>query len=225
MPTYSLTRPEIPLPFDLNRLISLGMDGIRVLEQLMLGSTNSKKRRATLRIDDVILKAPVPSPPKIVCLGPNCWDHAEEQDAIIPDEPAILMKPRTAIIGPDERIIRPGFVKRLDYEAELAIIISKRGKNISVSDAEKDTFGYTALNDVTARDIQYEDRQWTRGKSFDTFAPIGPYITTANQIENPHNLSIRTRVSGELRQNSSTKNMVFNIYEIIHQKRKKEGIN
>jgi len=126
------------------------------------------------------------------------------------------MKPRTAIVGPDEPIIRPTFVKELDYEAELAIIIGKKGKNIPVSEAEKYVFGYTVFNDVSAREIQFKDRQWTRGKSFDTFAPIGPCITTADQIGNPSNLNIRTRVNGELRQDSSTKNMVFNVYEVIH---------
>jgi len=107
-------------------------------------------------------------------------------------------------------------VKQLDYEAELAIVIGEKGKNIPVLEAKKHIFGYTAFNDVSARDIQFKDKQWTRGKSFDTFAPMGPCITTANQIESPNNLGVRTRVNGELRQNSSTKNMVFSVYEIVH---------
>ncbi len=126
------------------------------------------------------------------------------------------MKPRTAIIGSEQTIIRPKIVKQLDYEAELAIVIGEGGKNIPVSEAEKHIFGYTAFNDVSARDIQFKDKQWTRGKSFDTFAPMGPCITTANQIEDPNKLRVRTRVNGELRQDSSTKNMVFNVYEIVH---------
>ena len=126
------------------------------------------------------------------------------------------MKPRTAIVGPDEPIIRPRSVKQLDYEAELAIVIGRKGKNIPVSDAEKYIFGYTAFNDVSAREIQFKDRQWTRGKSFDTFAPMGPCITTANQIPDPDDLRICTWVNGKLRQNSSTKNMVFNVYEVVH---------
>ena len=96
-------------------------------------------------------------------------------------------------------------------------MIGEKGKNIPVSEAKKHIFGYTAFNDVSARDIQFKDKQWTRGKSFDTFAPNGPCITTANQIEDPNNLSIRTWVNGELRQNSSTKNMVFTVYEVVHQ--------
>ena len=147
----------------------------------------------------------------------NYRDHAEEGKAKIPDEPIIFMKPRTAIIGPEENIIRPGFVKQLDYEAELAVVLGKRGKHIPSSKAEEYIFGYTAFNDVSARDIQFKDGQWTRGKSFDTFAPIGPCIATTDQIENPHDLKISARVNGEIRQSSSTKNMIFNVYEVVHQ--------
>ena len=208
--------PETILPSTIEEFIGLGEKGTRTVEQLMLNSTKTEKRKATLKIGDATFLAPVSSPPKIICLGLNYRDHAEEAGADIPDEPIIFMKPRTAIVGPDEPIIRPTFVKELDYEAELAIVIVKKGKNISVSEAEKYVFGYTAFNDVSARGIQFKDRQWTRGKSFDTFAPIGPCITTADQIGNPSNLNIHTRVNGELRQDSSTKNMVFNVYEVIH---------
>jgi len=207
---------KCPPPLTLNELIDFGNRGIRIVEQLMRSSTQNEKRNATISLDDVTLLAPVNSPPKIVCLGLNYRDHAEEQGKEIPDEPILFMKPRTAIIGPDQPIIRPKLVKQLDYEAELAIVIGEKGKNIPVSDAQKHIFGYTAFNDVSARDIQFKDKQWTRGKSFDTFAPTGPCVTTANQIEDPNNLSVRTRVNGELRQNSSTRNMVFNVYEIVH---------
>jgi 2-keto-4-pentenoate hydratase/2-oxohepta-3-ene-1,7-dioic acid hydratase in catechol pathway len=208
--------PENLLPSTIEEFIGIGEKGMRTVEQLMLNSTKTEKRKATLKIGDAAFLAPVSSPPKIICLGLNYRDHAEEAGADIPDEPIIFMKPRTAIVGPDEPIIRPTFVKELDYEAELAIIIGKKGKNISVSEAEKYVFGYTVFNDVSAREIQFKDRQWTRGKSFDTFAPIGPCITTADQIGNPSNLNIRTRVNGELRQDSSTKNMVLNVYEVIN---------
>jgi len=126
------------------------------------------------------------------------------------------MKPHTTIIGPNENIVKPSFVKQLDYEAELAIIIGKKAKNVSVSEAKSHIFGYTIMNDISARDIQFKDKQWTRGKSFDTFAPTGPCITTINQLEDTSDLSIRTWVNKELRQNSTTKNMVFNVYEIVH---------
>src|SRR3972149_4194260 len=125
-------------------------------------------------------------------------------------EPIIFMKPRTAIIGPGAPIVQPSFVKQLDYEGELAIIICKKCKNVQVSEAKNYVFGYTVFDDVSAREIQFGDKQWTRGKSFDTFAPTGPCITTEDQLKDTDNLTIRTWVNGELRQNSSTKNMAFN---------------
>jgi len=207
---------KYPPPLSLGELISLGYRGTKIVEQIMKSSTQNEKRDATISLDDVTLLAPVPSPPKIVCLGLNYKDHAEEQGKHVPDEPVIFMKPRTAIIGPDQPIVRPKSVEQLDYEAELAIVIGEKGKNIPVSEAKKYIFGYTAFNDVSARDIQFKDKQWTRGKSFDTFAPMGPCITTADQIEDPNNLGVRTRVNGELRQNSSTRNMVFNVYEVVY---------
>jgi 2-keto-4-pentenoate hydratase/2-oxohepta-3-ene-1,7-dioic acid hydratase in catechol pathway len=107
-------------------------------------------------------------------------------------------------------------VKQLDYEAELAIVISRKAKNVPVSEAKAYIFGYTIMNDVSARDIQFKDKQWTRGKSFDTFAPTGPCITTVDQLEDASNLAIRTWVNKELRQSSTTKNMIFSVYEIVH---------
>ena len=205
-----------PPPLTLEELIALGGRGIKAVERLMKISTQKEKRNAAISLDDVTLLAPIISPPKIVCLGLNYKDHAKEQGRDVPDEPIIFMKPRTAIIGPNQPIIRPKAVKQLDYEAELAIVIGEKGKNIPVSEAERYIFGYTAFNDISARDIQFKDKQWTRGKSYDTFAPIGPCITTANQIQDPNNLYVRTRVNNELRQDSSTKNMVFNVYEIVH---------
>ncbi|MEM2567692.1 MAG: fumarylacetoacetate hydrolase family protein, partial [Candidatus Bathyarchaeia archaeon] len=167
-------------------------------------------------VNGIRLLAPIARPPKIICLGLNYRDHAAEQNAQIPDEPIIFLKPNTTIIGPNENIVKPKFIKELDYEAELAIVIGRKGKNVPVSEAKKHIFGYTILNDVSARDIQFKDRQWTRGKSFDTFAPTGPCITTENQLPDTSNLRIRTWVDRELRQDSTTKNMVFNACEIVH---------
>jgi len=207
---------KTPPPLSLDEVITLGKRGIDIIEHLMHHSTNAEKRDATISIEEVTILPPVPSPPKIVCLGLNYRDHIEEQEAKISDEPVIFMKPRTAVIGSEQPIIRPSFVKQLDYEAELAIVIGKKGKDIPALDAKDHIFGYTVFNDVSARDIQFKDKQWTRGKSFDTFAPMGPCITAANQIKNPNDLRICTRVNGELRQNSSTKNMVLNVYEVVH---------
>ena len=162
------------------------------------------------------LLAPIMRPPKIICLGLNYRDHAAETGATIPKEPIIFMKPRTAIIGTHEKIIKPAFVKELDYEGELAIVIGKKAKNVSAAEAKNYVFGYTVFNDVSAREIQFGDKQWTRGKSFDTFAPTGPCITTKAQLPDTSNLTIRTWVNGELRQNGTTRNMVFNVEEIVH---------
>lgn len=153
----------------------------------------------------------------MICLARNYREHAEEQGAQVATEPVIFLKPRTAIIGPDDSIVKPTFVKELDYEAELAVVIGKRGKNITVEGARDYIFGYTCFNDVSARDIQFRDKQYTRGKGFDTFAPMGPSIATRSQIDDPNNLWIRTKVNGELRQDSSTGNMVFNVYQLVHE--------
>lgn len=215
LPALAKTQKRL-FPFTLEGLISLGEKGAKLAEDLVLDSKQKEREKATFKLDKVILLAPVASPPKIICLGLNYRNHAEEQDVNLPDEPILFMKPRTAIVGPKEPIVKPYFVKQLDYEAELAIVLGKKGRNILVSEAKNYIFGYTAFNDVSARDIQFKDKQWTRGKSFDTFAPIGPCITTVNQLEKPNELRICTRVNGELRQNSSTSNMVFNVYEVIH---------
>jgi 2-keto-4-pentenoate hydratase/2-oxohepta-3-ene-1,7-dioic acid hydratase in catechol pathway len=204
------------LPELLEEFIALGAKGVETAERLLGKATENDVKHASSLVDGVTLLAPVSAPPKIVCLGLNYRDHAEEQNAAIPDEPIIFMKAHTTIIGPDEKIVKPSFVKQLDYEAELAIVIGKKAKNVPVSEAESYIFGYTILNDVSARDIQFKDKQWTRGKSFDTFAPTGPCITTVNQFRDTSNLFIRTWVNNEIRQNSTTKNMVFNVYEIIH---------
>lgn len=204
------------LPWQLEEFIKNGRANVENVETL-IGNANARKmENASLPIREATLLAPVVFPPKIVCLGLNYKDHIMEQDAKMPDEPIIFMKPHTAITGPKEKIVKPKFVKKLDYEAELAIVVGRKAKNVSVSEAKDCIFGYTILNDVSARDIQFGDKQWTRGKSFDTFAPTGPCITTADQIKDPSNLRIRTWVNEELRQDSTTANMVFNVYEIVH---------
>ena len=203
------------LPERLRNFITLGTKGVEKAEKLIKKANENDIRNASLKVNEITPLAPIAFPPKIVCLGLNYRDHAAEQNATIPDEPIIFMKPHTTIIGPNENIVKPSFVKQLDYEAELAIVMGRKAKNVPVSKAKSYVFGYTILNDVSARDIQFKDKQWTRGKSFDTFAPTGPHIVTTNQLQDTSNLSIRTWVNKELRQNSTTKNMVFNVYEII----------
>ena len=196
------------LPELLEDFIALGTRGVETAERLLEQATEKDIEQASSQVNEVTFLAPIVSPPKIVCLGLNYRDHAAEQNVAIPDEPIIFIKPRTTIIGPNESITKPSFVKQLDYEAELAVLMGRKAKNVPVSNAESYIFGYTILNDVSARDIQFKDRQWTRGKSFDTFAPTGPCITTVNQLRDTSNLYIRTWVNNQLRQNSTTKNMV-----------------
>jgi len=216
MPKLS-TLMDVSVPPSIEKLVSLGFEGERLVEGLLTSSTSAERNKATIKRGEIALRAPIAFPSKIICLGLNYRDHAEEAGAKIPDEPVIFMKPRTSIIGPDEPVVKPSFVQRLDYEVELAIVIGRDGKNVPLSEAKEHIFGYTAFNDISARDIQFKDGQWTRGKSFDTFAPIGPCITTAKQIGDPNNLRVYTRVNNEVRQNSSTRNMVFNVYEVVHQ--------
>ena len=159
--------------------------------------------------------APIPNPQKIVCLAFNYIDHAKEQEITPPSEPAIFIKPRTTLCGTNSNIICPKFVKELDYEVELAVIIGKECKNVSEEQAMNQIFGYMILNDVSARDIQFQDKQFTRGKSFDTFAPCGPWITTNDEINNPQDLRLLTNINSEERQNSNTKNMHLKIPQII----------
>jgi len=161
------------------------------------------------------LLSPIPNPNKIICLAFNYVDHAKEQGLQAPEDPAIVIKPRTALNSTNADIVCPDFVTQLDYEIELAIIIGKNCKNISIDDANNAIFGYMVFNDVSARDIQFKDKQFTRGKSFDSFAPCGPWITTRDEIKDPQNLKMTTKINGELRQNSSSNKMFIKIPEII----------
>jgi len=161
------------------------------------------------------LLSPIPNPNKIICLAFNYVDHAKEQGLQAPEDPALVIKPRTALNSTNSDIVCPDFVTQLDYEIELALIIGKNCKNISVDDAFDAIFGYMIFNDVSARDIQFKDKQFTRGKSFDSFAPCGPWITTKDEIKDPQNLKMTTKINGELRQNSSSSNMFIKIPEIV----------
>ena len=166
-------------------------------------------------IKEADLLAPIPDPSKIICLAFNYYDHARDAGLTPSDEPVIFIKPRSTLNHPFNDIICPKFVQRLDYEAELAVIVGKNTKNIEPEKASESIFGYMILHDVSARDIQFKDKQFTRGKGIDTFAPCGPWITTKDEINNAQNLQIVTKVNGEIRQNSSSSKMVISIEKII----------
>jgi len=152
------------------------------------------------------------NPVKIICVGLNYKKHAKELGMNIPDEPIIFMKPPSAIIYNNENIIYPDSVYQLDYEGELAVIVGDDCKNISKKDAYKYIAGYTVSNDVTARDLQRKDGQWTRAKSFDTFLPI---LEDVVQVDDPNNLQIKTYLNNELKQDASTSDFIFKVDEII----------
>ncbi|WP_066636235.1 fumarylacetoacetate hydrolase family protein [Desulfolucanica intricata] len=151
-------------------------------------------------------------PGKIICVGLNYRDHSDELGFAYPEEPVLFMKPPSGIIGPGDNIIYPKMSQQVDYEAELAVVIKKTARYLKPDQVFDHILGYTCANDVTARDLQKKDGQWTRAKSFDTFAPIGPFINTEL---NPDNLEIKLFLNGELRQHSNTKNFIFSTTELI----------
>jgi len=206
---------KVEFPLRLEDFIAAGDDILEKAEELLKNATSDDIDGAAISTRAVSLLAPISFPPKIICLGLNYFDHADETKSIVPDEPIIFMKPHTALIGPNQKIVKPKFVKELDYEGELCIVMGKKGKHIPVEKAIEHVFGYTVFNDVSARDFQFKDGQWTRGKAFDTCAPTGPCITTRSQLKITDDLAIHTWVNDELRQNGTTRNMVFNVSQIV----------
>lgn len=165
--------------------------------------------------ESVKICAPIPRPGKIVCVGLNYRDHAEESGMAIPASPIIFSKYSSSTIGANESIVLPKGSSQVDYEAELAVVIGTHSKNVLKKDALNHVFGYMNFNDVSARDFQFADGQWNRGKSCDTFAPMGEYIKTADEIKKPHNLKIQFRLNGKTLQDSNTNQLIFKIPEII----------
>ncbi|MCX5874665.1 MAG: fumarylacetoacetate hydrolase family protein [Deltaproteobacteria bacterium] len=162
-------------------------------------------------LSDVRLLAPC-LPSKVVAVGLNYRDHAEELKMALPEEPLLFMKPSSSVIGPRDTIVMPPESARIDYEAELAIVIGQTAKRVSENDAKHFILGYTCLNDVTARDLQSKDGQWTRAKGFDTFCPIGPWIET--EVD-PSDLKIELLLNGEVKQSSRTSNLIFSPYKLV----------
>jgi len=167
-------------------------------------------------LDGCTLLSPVLAPSKILAIGLNYVPHAAEVDFEPPVRPLLFSKYPSSIIGPGEAIrFDTGQTSQVDYEAELAVVIGKRASHVSEADALGYVFGYTACNDVSARDAQFADVQWVRGKSFDTFCPLGPWIVTADEIPDPQTLGIRCRVNGETLQNANTGEMIFGVANLI----------
>jgi 2-keto-4-pentenoate hydratase/2-oxohepta-3-ene-1,7-dioic acid hydratase in catechol pathway len=170
-----------------------------------------QRSEATIPLDSVQLLAPV-QPAKIICAGRNYAEHVKETDAEVPTTPLLFLKPPSSVIGPLQTISLPPQSQQVDHEAELVVIIGKRGRWIPPEESSKYIFGYTVGNDVTARDLQNKDHQWTRSKGFDTFCPLGPWVETEF---NPADAMITCHVNGELRQMASTRDMIFHIEQLI----------
>jgi 2-keto-4-pentenoate hydratase/2-oxohepta-3-ene-1,7-dioic acid hydratase in catechol pathway len=172
-----------------------------------------QKTAATVPVSAVRLLAPVIPRSKVVCIGKNYADHAAEMGGVVPDEPIIFLKPNTSVIGPNDTIVWPEMSERIDHESELAIVIGRLCKDVPLERVSDVIFGYTIANDVTARDLQKKDGQWTRAKSFDTFCPLGPWIDTDFM---PGTQKITATVNGEVKQSAQLSDMIFKVPEIIN---------
>ena len=186
-----------------------GLVGQRAAEELAQGRLAYPAKR-------VRLLAPILAPARnIFCLGRNYADHAAERGAAVPEHPVYFTKPGTAVVGPGDDVVHHAITKELDYEVELAVVIGTGGRDISRAEALKHVFGYTIINDVTARDLQKRHQQWFKGKSLDTFCPMGPVLVTADELPDPQALAISLRVNGQVRQSSHTSKMIFPVSQCI----------
>jgi 2-keto-4-pentenoate hydratase/2-oxohepta-3-ene-1,7-dioic acid hydratase in catechol pathway len=187
---------------------ALGPDDLAELAQ-------HRNAPATAKLSEVTLHAPVPNAGKILCIGLNYADHAQEFHLDIPTHPVLFAKFTNTLTGHGQAILNDGTSKAVDYEAELAFVIGRRAKKVSEAEALDYVAGYVTANDVTARDIQHADTQWVHGKSLDTFCPLGPWLITKDEVPDPHNLAISCRVNGVTLQNSNTRQLIFKIPALV----------
>ncbi|RLI02548.1 hypothetical protein DRO31_03860 [Candidatus Bathyarchaeota archaeon] len=203
------------------KLLDMGDEGMNKAKKAVEEAKNKVKAgesKGMLKLSETKLAAPIPRTRKnIVCLGLNYAEHVKEggSDRDLPPHPVFFTKPTTTITGPYDPVVYNRAVERLDYEVELAFVIGKKGKYISKEDAYKYIAGYMVFQDISARKLQQQHLQWFRGKSQDTFAPMGPYLVTSDEVENPGNLHIWCKVNGEMRQDASTSDLIFDIPTII----------
>jgi 2-keto-4-pentenoate hydratase/2-oxohepta-3-ene-1,7-dioic acid hydratase in catechol pathway len=200
------------LPTGVRALLEAGPDALHAAAR-----APDAHKPVAYRADRAQLLAPVPDPRKIICLGLNYRDHAAEGGAPIPKDPVLFSKYATALIGPGQAIVLPPVSREVDYEAELVLVVGKRGRNLSAREAPGCVAGYTVGHDVSARDWQLrkDGKQWMVGKTFDTFAPTGPHLVTADEVPDPHRLPIRLRLNGQLMQNGNTEEMIFRVGDIL----------
>jgi 2-keto-4-pentenoate hydratase/2-oxohepta-3-ene-1,7-dioic acid hydratase in catechol pathway len=198
-------------PFGYASILSLIQCGAPALADINAKLPNAPR----IPFETVTLHAPIPRPPRIFGIGLNYQKHADESKMPVQKVPTVFMKLSSSVTGPDHPIILPKISEQPDYEAEFAVVISKPGYQIAAEDWYHHVFGYTIVNDVSARDIQLATSQWTLGKSFPTFTPTGPTITTADEVPDPHNLRISLTIDGETLQDSNTSDLIFKIPALI----------
>ncbi|HET9558840.1 MAG TPA: fumarylacetoacetate hydrolase family protein [Actinomycetota bacterium] len=177
--------------------------------------TQSVATGAPRPLAELRLLAPVPRPGKIVCVGLNYRDHANETGQPIPSEPVLFSKYANSVVGPGADVVVPPDAGKIDYEAELAVVIGRRASAVPIGEALDHVAGYTCANDVSSRSLQFRSSQWLLGKAIDTFLPLGPYLVTADEVPDPQALGIRCLVNGELRQSSDTGQMIFGVAELV----------
>lgn len=192
-------------------LIEAGAQGLAQAKRTASDAPRDSRRP----LQEVKLLAPIPRPGKLICVGLNYLDHAKETGAEIPKVPTIFNKFNTSVIGPGANIVLPKVSKAPDFEAEFAFVIGYGGRHIAKDNWKDHVFGYTLINDVSARDYQRATTQWLMGKTFDTFAPMGPWIVTADEIADPHDLDIQLEIDGEILQDSNTRELIFKIPDLI----------
>jgi len=205
------------------QVVSLAGAGFSDLLSVLQGGTEAlakveafmAKAPAATPLESLKLCAPLPDPPKILCMGLNYRDHAMEANLEVPGCPVIFAKYSNTVIGSGDKIVLPRNSRKPDYEAEFGFVIGKRARHIKADDWREYVFGYMNCNDVSARDVQTAVSQWTMGKNFDTFAPMGPYLVSADEIEDPHNLNISLTLNGETMQSSNTRELIFRIPETV----------
>lgn len=208
-----------------SEIVDLGALGFSGTTRDLLGTSPSALKDLIARSErtegwrqisaDIIFGPPVPDPDKILCIGLNYREHARESGLEVPNVPVVFAKFRNSLVGPGAAIELPDVSQQVDYEGELAVVIGRRCKNIAATDALSVVAGYSAFNDVSARDLQLQVSQWTTGKAIDTFAPMGPGLTPAHLVPDPQNLELITRVNGQVVQQTSTADMIFSVAEII----------
>ncbi|RLL41139.1 FAA hydrolase family protein [Oceanobacillus piezotolerans] len=204
---------QVQVPYTLKQLISQE-DGLETIEDII--ERASKNNPELFTPEEQIEYGPsVNDPEKIICIGLNYIDHAEESKMDIPKEPIVFSKFNNSLAAHNQAVALPEIATKYDYEAELVIIIGKEGSNIPEDEAHRYIFGYTVGNDLSARDLQFKSGQWLIGKTLNDFAPVGPYVVPSSVIKDPHNLNIECHVNGETRQKANTKDMIFNCYTII----------